>query len=97
MKTPTADDLKARKGKLADLVAYFRTYPLEWIDVGRLASVAGFCAWRTRVSDARKLFEADGGRLEWNGDAKHSAYCYTPYVPLGREASDRVTQKSLPL
>jgi len=61
-----------------------------------LAKVAGFCAWRTRVADARRRFtQAGEGTLEWNGNVRASAYRYVPFTRLGRDAASFVAQRSL--
>ncbi len=80
------DEFARRANKTADVLALFRRKPLTWIGVHELAHVGGFAAWRTRVSDARKVLEADGGSLVWNENRDESAYMFKPYVPLGRSA-----------
>lgn len=45
-----------------------------WVDARELAQVGGFCAWRTRVSDARDLATAAGYEIVWNADVRRSAY-----------------------
>ncbi len=84
--------------KLA-VLAYFKAHPMQWIDSAELERVGGRMAWRTRVSDARKIVKAEGGtirnRLNRQSEKVISEYMYTPYQPLGREASERVTQKAL--
>lgn len=37
--------------RLAD---YFRSRPDQWIDARQLLPIAGFAAWRTRLSELRK-------------------------------------------
>ena len=37
----------------------FRARPGEWIDARELMAIGGVCAWRTRVSDARRQFGLD--------------------------------------
>jgi hypothetical protein len=39
-------------GRLAE---YFRSHPDQWLDGRELARVAGNYAWRTRVSDLRRV------------------------------------------
>ena len=36
------------------LAAYFRQRPNTWIDAHALVPIAGFAAWRTRLSELRK-------------------------------------------
>jgi len=44
----------SRRGLCAQLAAFFRARPLEWVDGQQLASIAGAYGWRTRVSELRK-------------------------------------------
>jgi len=79
------DEILRRQGKTAAVIALFALRPGVWIDAGTLAKVGGFCAWRTRTSDARKAFEQDGlGTVEWNGQVRESAYRFVPQT-LKRE------------
>ncbi len=85
-----------RRQSLEDRVlALFRSRPLRWIAWTELAEAGGACAWRTRISDARKVFRKEGGSVEWNKRVHASAYRYVPYVPLGRDASEYVVQPGL--
>jgi hypothetical protein len=76
-----------RRGSLADRVeALFKARPSEWIAVPDLMSAGGFCAWRTRVADARRRVQREGeGTIEWNGDVRDSRYRFLPSQPLGRD------------
>lgn len=81
--------------------AYFREHLNEWIPASTLMLIGGRMAWRTRVSDARKQFKAEGGRIE-NRQTRIAAglvlseYRYTDYQPLGRDSTVyNATQKSL--
>lgn len=80
-----------------DVIAYVTARPRIWIEARELAKVGGFCAWRTRISEARKVIEGRGdGTIEWNGKTRESAYRYLPYVPLGPSAeTDRSGQRTL--
>lgn len=65
------------------LAAYFRERPHCWIDGRILADIAGAYAWRTRVSDLRKLGMVIENRIETYRDAEHrpfklSSYRYVP-------------------
>ena len=60
-----------------------RANPGRWLHWRRFAEVGGACAWRTRISDARKVLKAEGALLEHNGSVTRSAYRYS----LGRDAS----------
>lgn len=68
------------------LEAFFKAHPNEWTDGKRLAEIAGYAGWRTRVSNLRTRRgmrienrmtlhrHADGRR--W----KKTEYRYTPVV-----------------
>ncbi len=81
------------------VLAYFKAHPLQWIDSSELERVGGRMAWRTRVSDARKIVTLEGGeirnRLNRQTEKVISEYMYVPYQPLGREANERVSQRGL--
>jgi hypothetical protein len=86
-----------RRASRTDLVEQlFRSRPYDWISVSHLARVAGFCAWRTRVADARRRFTtANEGTIEWNGQTHASMYRYVPFSRLGRDAATITSQRSL--
>lgn len=90
------DELARRAANAREMLALLRVAPLKWHHWQRFAKIAP-CAWRTRLSDARKVIENDGGQLVWNRNVRRSAYRWVPYAPLGRDAGEYVTQKSLPL
>lgn len=47
------------------VAAHFKAHPLLWIDAIELESVGGRQAWRTRVAEVRKQFQAAGeGTIE---------------------------------
>ena len=71
-------EIQRRQGKTQAVIELFQLRPGVWIDAETLAKVGGFCAWRTRVSDARKALD---GSLEWNGDVRESAYRFVPQPP----------------
>jgi hypothetical protein len=77
------------------VLEFFREFPNEWLGVHQLAKVGGFAAWRTRVSEARELLKAEGGDVLWNKDTKDSRYMYRPHVAIGRDAAEKVEQKTL--
>lgn len=86
-----------RRASRTDLVEeLFRRRPLEWITAVELAKVAGLCAWRTRVADARRRFKRGReGTVEWNESIQASAYRYVPFQRLGRDATTFVPQRTL--
>lgn len=78
----------------ARLAMFLRAHPYEWIDARRLAKVAGFAGWRTRVSDLRRepwsmrvenkwetVTEYDGSRY------RVSWYRYVPERAVQAEAA----------
>ncbi len=71
-------EIQRRAGKTQAVIDLFQCRPGVWIDAETLAKVGGFCAWRTRVSDARKALD---GSLEWNGDVRESMYRFVPQPP----------------
>ena len=83
-----ASEFVARNTRNERVKALFLSKPAKWISVKQLAAVAGFCAWRSRVSDVRVQFEADDeGTIQWNGDRLDSRYRYLRHRPLGPDAS----------
>lgn len=84
--------------------ALFRSRPRVWIDSRELETVGGRNAWRTRVSEARRIFQREGGTVEnrqqhikW-GDESYwvkSEYRFVPQAPLGRDSTQPVSQVSL--
>ena len=87
-----------RRHSLTDaIMAYFSARPNTWIPVHELAKVGGFCGWRTRLSESRKIFEANEifpRTIQWNGQARQSAYRVVA-VPVGRSAETPLRQHSL--
>lgn len=89
----TADEAERRQSRTDLVEALFREQPRRWISAGELATVGGFCAWRTRVADARRRFiRAGEGTIEWNGDVYASAYRFVPTV--GREPDSMATSQA---
>lgn len=92
-------ELARRQKSTEKLLALFRARPLEWINAETLLDIAGVYAWRTRVSEARKVFKREFGNIENKQIRKSnivvSLYRYVPYTPLGREAGTHIDQKSL--
>ncbi len=76
-----------RRQKVASATwTLFQARSSRWLHWKRFARLAP-CAWRSRISDARKEAKAQGGTIEWNRSITRSAYRYLPYEPLGRDAS----------
>jgi hypothetical protein len=81
--TITVEEAERRKSRTDRIEELFRSRPGAWINVPELADVGGFCAWRTRVADARQRIEQVGdGTIEWNRNIRASAY---RWVPLTRD------------
>src|SRR5262245_60112241 len=66
----------------------FRSHPHTWIPAPEIATVGGFCGWRTRVSNARERFEKEDWTIVWNNKARSSAYMLRE-KPLGRDAETK--------
>ena len=81
------DEILRRQGKTQAVITLFVWRPGVWISAETLAKAGGFCAWRTRVADARKTLR-DFGTVEWNGQVRESAYRYVPRaVPIETPAT----------
>jgi hypothetical protein len=87
-------EIKRRSSLTDSVLDLMRAQKNQWVGVHELAKVGGYCAWRTRVSDARKLAELDGETIQWNGQVRESAYRLIDQ-PLGREAGEPMTQAGL--
>lgn len=75
-----------RQSNTEKVLTLFRAHPMRWLHWRRFEAVGGACAWRTRISEARRIVKAEGGTIENNDSVKRSAYRYLPYVPLARSA-----------
>lgn len=64
------------------LAAHFKAHPSAWIDGRELAQVAWYAAYRTRISDCRKLGMTIDNKLErvptGDGYIRQSWYRYVP-------------------
>lgn len=94
-------ELERRKSNAQRMVVYFRANQGKWIDSRVLENVGGRNAWRTRVSNARKVFCLEMGwefpvkdgpdpiqNRQYNvGDLIVSEYRYWPHKALGRDAT----------
>lgn len=88
-------ELARRQSNTDKLLELFRSRPLEWVHWSDLGELGGNLAWRTRVSDCRKIVNKEGHQIEWNGKTQDSRYRYVPYVPQGVDASTDRAQLSL--
>lgn len=75
----------------ARVADYFRARPGVWIRATELEAVGGRQAWRTRVSDARRLGLPIRNRcrrvmLRSGEMVTVSEYCYVPPEPAGQAA-----------
>ena len=89
------EEIERRATNTGAVLDFFRTHPLEWISVHQLASpdLGGFAAWRTRISDARKIVKREGGDIVWNHEVRNSCYRYHPQAPIGRDAGEQVPRE----
>ncbi len=113
-KSAPTDDLwqehARRKRSCRKVLEFLRAHPREWIAAKEFMPLGGQMAWRTRLSDARRIIEAEGGTLEnrqWRANAMDSKpatrlflgpivseYRYLPNAPIGRDASVPTVQPS---
>ena len=85
-------EIERRMSFTERVLRYFLAHPGEWISTQELEIEGGRCAWRTRVSNARKILEKQEiGTIE--NETRHfesgtvSRYRFVPYVKrLGPEA-----------
>lgn len=95
-----ASEADRRSTFTADVILYFREHAGEWIGASTLMLVGGRMAWRTRVSDARKVFKREHGVLENRQQRQTdgtvlSEYRYLSHTPLGRDAAMPTIQREL--
>jgi hypothetical protein len=57
-------EITRRQSNTEKVLAYFIAHAKEWIDWHVFAELVGVRAYRTRVSDARKIVEKAGGKIE---------------------------------
>jgi len=73
-------------GRLAE---YFRARPGQWLDGRELARVAGYAAWRTRVSDIRRApfsLNIENRVFRVERDGRSLTVSQYRYIPAEREA-----------
>lgn len=73
-----ASEIGRRQSNTAKVWALFTSQPNRWLHWRRFEAVGGACAWRTRISDARKIAASKGGQIVHNGSNSRSAYRYIP-------------------
>ena len=61
-----------------EVASYFRSHPGQWIDGLTLASVGGAYAWRSRLSDVRRLGMPIENRQRKVGRRTVSEYRWLP-------------------
>ena len=92
-------EIQRRQTNTDKVLALFKARPKEWIDAHVLMQHGGAMAWRTRVSDARKIIEGEGGVLEnrqrvlhgdevFEGQKVISEYRYLLWTPSGHDAAE---------
>jgi|TARA_R110002110_G_scaffold402930_6_gene620490 hypothetical protein len=65
---------------------FLEAHPNEWIDGRRLSDVAGVYAWRTRVSEVRKLgLTIENRQRRMTNGVVVSQYCFIPCVDPNRK------------
>ncbi len=83
-------ELARRQSKTAKVVAVFRDAPRQWLIWALFSDLVGERAYRTRISNAKKRFEQEGGTVEsrtyTEGPRIITEYRYLPQKPLGRDA-----------
>lgn len=84
-------EAKRRQTFTGQIEAHFRANEGAWIPAADLLEVGGAMAWRTRVSEARKVFEREGGALENRqqrvAHAVLSEYRYLSQARQGRDST----------
>ena len=86
-------EMERRQSGTQKLLELFHARPCQWISWCDLGELGGNLAWRTRVSDCRKIVTRAGGQIEWNKNIRDSRYRYLPHTPLGRDASEQVPRR----
>lgn len=87
-------ELLRRQSLARALLAYILAHPRSWLSARDLRPVGGD-AWRSRVVEVRELLNELGFTFEWNRkNGAASAYLLRE-KPLGRDASEPVTQVGL--
>jgi len=85
---PVGKQLAERQTRNEKVRALFLSKPNKWISALRQCVCAGFCSWRTRVSEVRVQLEAENaGTIQWNEDSRDSRYRYLRQIPQGPDAS----------
>lgn len=96
-----ASEAARRRGKNHRLRTFFAEHPKQWIGAVDLEPIAGRQAWRTRVSELRRMLLAENAgtiqnRVQYTKRMVVSEYMFLPYVPLGPDPSEYRAQE-LPL
>lgn len=91
MSNALTGEIARRQSNTAKVIELFRARPCRWIDWQAFASLVGDRAYRTRISNAKKVFVKEGGTVESRtypkGFAIITEYRYLPMAPQGRDAS----------
>lgn len=91
-------EIQRRQSNTEKVLAYLLAHPREWVSTATLEQLGGRQAWRSRVSDARKIVERQHGgtienRQQHAKDGIVSEYRYLPYQPLGPDAATKRTKE----
>lgn len=88
--SPTPQEIQRRQSHTAKVIQVFRDCPRHWIIWTRFRDLVGERAYRTRISNAKEVFEAEGGTVESRtypcGAEIVTEYRYLDHQPLGRSA-----------
>ena len=98
--TAVAQEQERRTSNALAVYEYFKAHPLTWTSTETLERVGGRNAWRTRLSECRRGVRVPERLNIVNRQSRItgtviSEYRYIPWTPLGRDASERIQQKSL--
>ncbi len=85
-----AAEYERRHSFKKDVESYFRQHPNEWIPASTFLTIGGRMAWRSRIAETRRVFEAEGSVLQnqqtrCSDGSVLSEYRYLTHTPLGRD------------
>ncbi len=87
-------ELQRRQSLARALLAYILAHPRSWLSAKDLRPVGGD-AWRSRVVEVRAMLDNMGLTFEWNRKNGAASAYRLREKPLGRDASEPVTQVGL--
>jgi hypothetical protein len=89
-----SSEISARKSLTQAVYECLLAHRNRWVSAEELAQVRGFCAWRTRVSNARDLAAEFGDVILWNGQTRGASAYMLRAKPLARDASQPMPTES---